>query len=560
MKALTSLLLALQLTAGEVRFVDISTQAGLTFAAICGNNEKKTYLIETLGTGIALIDYDNDGYVDLFTVTASKLEGFPDGSAPVNHLYRNLGNGTFKDVTETAGLSRSGWGQGVCVGDFDNDGFNDLFVTYYGHDVLYRNTGKGKFEDVTEAAGLGGGAVRWGTGCAFVDYNLDGKLDLFVANYVQFNQKNTPTPDQPNACRWKNQAVLCGPMGLPGGINRLWRNDSQPGRPRFTDVSKEAGISPVGERYSLSVTTLDYDHDGWPDIYVAVDSEPSLLFRNNHDGTFSERAVEAGVALSESGVEQAGMGTAAADFDGDGNIDLVKTNFIDDLPNLYKNLGDGSFEDVTVVSGLGQHREFMGWGVAFLDFDNDSRPDIFMVNGHIYPQLKRVKYEQRRILYRNLGNRKFKDITNEIGEDLLAEKSSRGLAIGDFDNDGDVDIFISNMNEPPTLLRNDGGNRQRFLNVKLAGKTANRSGIGARVTVVSGDRKLVQEVRSGSSFLSQSDLRLHFGLASAEKVDRIEIDWPGGSKEIIADVKSDQFLTVTQSLGITEAKKARGSK
>ncbi len=559
MKALISLMLTIHLTAGEVRFVDISVQAGLTYASICGNNEKKTYLIETLGSGLALIDYDNDGFVDLFTVTASTLEGFAGGNAPVNHLYHNLGNGKFKDVTEAAGLSRSGWGQGVCAGDFDNDGFVDLFVTYYGHDVLYRNTGKGKFEDVTEAAGLGGGAVRWGTGCAFVDYNLDGKLDLFVANYVQFDRTGTPAPDQLNACRWKNQAVPCGPMGLRGGVNRLWRNDSQPGRPRFTDVSAESGVSSVGERYSLSVTTLDYDHDGWPDIYVAVDSEPSLLFRNNHDGTFSERGVEAGVAFSESGAEQAGMGTAAADFDGDGNLDLAKTNFVDDLPNLYRNIGDGSFEDVTVVSGLGQHREFMGWGVAFLDFDNDTWPDLFMVNGHIYPQLKRAKYAQRRILYRNLGNRKFKDITNEIGGDLLAETSSRGLAVGDFDNDGDVDIFISNMNEPPSLLRNDGGNRQRFLSIKLAGRESNRSGIGARVTVVCGERRLVQEVRSGSSFLSQSDLRLHFGLASARKADRIEIEWPGGRKQIITGVDSDQFITVTQSQGITEARKAHGT-
>lgn len=551
------LLLAVQLPSNAVRFVDVSAHTGVTHAAICGDNDKKTYLIETLGTGLALIDYDNDGYPDLFTVNASQLKGFTKGQEPINHLYRNTGNGMFVDVTAAAGLAKSGWGQGVCAGDFDNDGFEDLFVTYYGHDVLYRNTGKGSFEDVTAAAGLAGVPVRWGTGCSFVDYNLDGKLDLFVANYVQFDMKNTPTPDSSSACRWKNQPVLCGPMGLKGGVNRLWRNDSQPGKPVFTDVSKETRISSTGERYSLSATTLDYDRDGWPDLYVAVDSQPSILYRNNRDGTFTDRGVEASVALNESGTEQAGMGTAAADFDGDGHLDLAKTNFIDDLPNLYRNNGNGSFDEVTIASGLGKYREFMGWGVAFLDFDNDTWPDLFMVNGHIYPQLKNSPYAQRRILYRNQGNRKFKDVSSEVGASVMAEKSSRGLAIGDYDNDGDTDILISNMNEPPSILRNDGGNGQRFLNLKLTGRKANRSGIGARVTVVCEGRRLVGEVRSGSTFLSQSDLRLHFGLGATTKVDRIEIDWPGGSKETITDVAADQFLTVRQGEGITKRQQGR---
>ncbi len=555
MKPLIYLLSALYLGGEQNRFVDVSLQAGLTFPTFCGSGDKKRYLTETLGTGLALIDYDNDGLVDLFVMTAQAVEARSTATDPVNHLYRNLGNGKFKDVSEAAGISRSGWGQGVCSGDFDNDGFEDLFLTYYGHNILYRNTGKGNFEDVTESAGLGGGPVRWGTGCAFVDYNLDGKLDLFVANYVEFDQANTPTPDKPNACRWKNQAVPCGPKGLRGGVNLLWKNDSKPGQPRFTNVTSESGVGSPGERYSLSVTTIDFDQDGWPDIYVAVDSQASLLFRNNHDGTFSETAIAAGVAFNDSGSEQAGMGTAAGDFDGDGKLDLAKTNFIDDLPNLYRNSGDGSFEEVTVVSGLGLHREFMGWGVAFMDFDNDTWPDLFLVNGHIYPQLKSVKYAQRRILYRNLGNGKFKEVTSGMGGDLLAEKSSRGLAVGDYDNDGDVDLFITNMNEPPSLLRNDSSaNENRFLNIKLTGTKSNRSGIGARVTVVSGARKMVQEVRSGSSFLSQNDLRLHFGLASSRRVDRIEIDWPGSSKEVISGIETNQFITITQSLGITGAR------
>ncbi|MEO8659606.1 MAG: CRTAC1 family protein [Bryobacteraceae bacterium] len=536
------LLLVAGILSAQVRFLDVGREAGLIYPLICGSNEKKTYLIETLGAGVAAIDYDNDGLIDLFTVTASTMDAAPGKTAPTNHLYRNLGNGKFQDVTAEAGLARSGWGQGVCAGDIDNDGFIDLYVTYYGHDVLYHNTGKGRFEDVTAEAGLAGGPPAWGTGCAFVDYDLNGYVDLFASRYVDFDRKTTPTPDQPNACRWKNQPVPCGPKGLRGSTNRLWRNVSKPGSIRFEDVSAPAGILKTGARYSLSVTTLDYDHDGWPDIYVAVDSQASILYRNNHDGTFTDRALEAGVALSDAGAEQAGMGTAAADYDRDGNLDLVKTNFVDDLPNLYRFRSDGGFEETTVPSGLGRHREYMGWGVAFLDFDNDGWPDIFMVNGHIYPHLKTVDYAQRRLLYRNLGNGRFSEAS--IGDTV---QSSRGLATVDFDNDGDIDLLISNLNEPPTLLRNDGGNRQHFLTLKLGGTHANRSAIGARVTVTVANRPMVQEVRSGSTFLSQSDFRLHFGLGEATRADRVEVEWPGGAKENFGPQAADRFVTLTES-------------
>ncbi|MBC7926841.1 MAG: VCBS repeat-containing protein, partial [Bryobacteraceae bacterium] len=362
MRSRLALILAASIVSAEVRFVSVGKESGLKDPMICGSNESKTYLIETLGAGVAVFDYDNDGYVDLFTVTASTLHADPAAIAPTNHLYRNLGNGQFQDVSHAAGLAKSGWGQGVCAGDIDNDGFVDLYVTYYGHDTLYRNTGKGRFDDVTEAAGLGSGPAEWGTGCAFLDYDRNGYVDLFGARYVDFDQKNTPVPGQPNACRWKNQPVPCGPKGLKGSVNRLWRNVSKPGSIRFEDVSASSGIRKVGERYSLSVTTLDFDRDGWPDIYVAVDSQASILYRNNHDGTFTDRALEAGVALSEAGAEQAGMGTASADYDGDGNLDLAKTNFVDDLPNLYRFRGDDGYEETTMLSGLGRHREFMGWG------------------------------------------------------------------------------------------------------------------------------------------------------------------------------------------------------
>ena len=540
-----------------VRYVDVAKTAGLKDIIYCGGADTKNYIIETLGTGLAFLDYDNDGYLDLFFVNSSRLEGFPEGREPTNHLYHNEKNGSFKDVTREAGLVRSGWGQGVCAGDFDNDGFTDLFVTYWGHDALYRNTGKGSFEDVTSAAGMAGAEIRWGTGCAFVDYNRDGKLDLFVSNYVQFDQKNTPTPGMPNACTWKAMPVMCGPRGLKGGVNRLWRNDSTPGRVKFTDVSQVAKITAPGERYSLSVTTLDYDHDGWPDLYVAVDSQASILYHNNHDGTFTDTGVEAGVAYSEDGREQAGMGSSAGDYDGDGRLDLAKTNFIDDTPNVYRNNGDGSFTEMTSPAGLGSVTRFLGWGVAFLDYDNDTWPDLFLVNGHVYPNVKDAGYHQRRLLFRSRAGRRFDDVSLTSGDGVSAERSGRGLAVGDYDNDGDLDLAIMNMNDLPSLLRNEGGNRNRFLNVRLVGTKSNRSAIGARVRVTAGGRTMVDEVRSGSTFMSQSDFRLHFGLGQAQLVDRVEIEWPSGAKEAVAGVTGNTFITIVEGKGLSREKNRR---
>jgi len=545
MRALSLLALAASAATGPY-FVDEALKAGLKDIFVCGDSDRKNYIIETIGTGAAFLDFDNDGLLDIFAVTASKLDGFAPGAEPVNRLYRNKGDRTFEDVSKKAGLAKSGWGQGVCAGDIDNDGFTDLYVTYWGADVMYRNRGDGTFEDVTPP-GIGS---RWGTGCAFVDYDRDGKLDLMVANYVDFDLKNTPRPDGPKPCQWKNEKVMCGPQGLKPGLNRLWHNESGPGTIRFVDVSKKAGIEAPGSRFGLSVTTLDYDRDGWSDIYVAVDSQASLLYHNKHDGTFEETALESGVALSEDGREQAGMGTAVADYDGDGWPDLVKTNFIDDLPNLYRNNRDGSFSESTSLAGLGKYVHFLGWGAAFLDYDNDGWPDIFMVNGHVYPDVKSGEYRQRRILYRNGGAGKFTDISAAAGPAVMEKSSARGLSVGDYDNDGRPDLLITNMNERLSLLRNTlpAGNS---ITLKLIGQKSNRSAIGAAVRVTTGKRSLTGEVRSGSTFMSQSDFRLQFGLGIALKADAVEVQWPGGALEKLGPIAAGRIVAITEGKGVT---------
>lgn len=533
-------------TAAEPFFTDEALRAGLKDVFVCGEESQKNYIVEMLGTGVAFLDYDNDGLLDIFAVTASKLDGFTPNSEPVNRLYRNKGDRTFEDVSKKAGVDRAGWGQGVCTGDIDNDGFVDIYVTYWGADVMYRNRGDGTFEDVTPP-GMGS---RWGTGCAFVDYDRDGKLDLMVANYVDFDLKNTPRPDGPRPCRWKDENVICGPQGLKPARNRLWHNESVPGKIRFLDVSKTAGVETPGPRYGLSVTTLDYDRDGWADVYVAVDSQASLLYHNKRDGTFEETGLESGVALSEDGRAQAGMGTAAADYDGDGWPDLVKTNFIDDMPNLYRNNRDGTFSESTAQAGLGKYTQFLGWGAAFVDYDNDGRLDIFMVNGHVYPNLKSSEYRQRRLLYRNGGDGKFGDVSAEAGAAVMEKNAGRGLAVGDYDNDGRPDLLISNMNERLSLLRNTL-RAGKSITLKLVGQKTNRSGVGAVARVRIGERTLTSEVRSGSTFMSQSDFRLQFGLGEAGAVDAVEVQWPGGNLEKIGPLPAGQIVTITEGRGVT---------
>jgi len=537
--------------AGQAAFVDVAAEVGLTDVFHSGRDDRKDFILEAIGSGLALLDYDRDGFLDAFFVSATTFEGFPPGEAPSNRLYRNNGDGTFADVTDRTGLQSAGWGQGVCVGDVDNDGFNDLFVTYFGENRLFRNSRQGEFADVTPASGLGG-EKRWSTGCAFLDYDLDGLLDLFVANYLVFDKDRIPSKGSAPTCQWKGQAVLCGPRGLPGETNQLFRNL---GSGRFEEVSQESGVAAGAKRYSLSVTPLDYNLDGWPDVFVAVDSQPSMLFENNGDGTFLDVGIFAGVALDEHGHVQAGMGSAAVDIDGDGLLDIIKTNFIEETSNIYLNSA-AAFEDRVHSMGAGISAGYMGWGVAGLDFDRDSWPDIFVANGHTYPEIEGLvpnnPYRQNRLLYRNVGGRRLEPVQPPAGSALLAKHSSRGVAVGDYDNDGDADVFVNNMNERPSLLRNDSTPAGGFLSLQLVGTKSNGSAIGARVTVQAGARVLVQEVRSGSSFISSNDLRLHFGLGDSAKVQKVVIDWPSASsRDTLTDLSVDQFLEITEGEGIT---------
>ena len=545
--------LGTMLRAGQISFPDVASEAGLNDVFYCGIDKEKNYILESLGGGVALFDFNRDEYVDAFFVTGSRLGGFAGPEEPTNHLYVNNRDGTFTRITGQAGLLRSGWGQGTCVGDYDNDGFDDLLVTYFGENRLYRNRGDSRFEDVTAAAGLND-PPRWSTGCAFVDYDLDGLLDLFIVNYLVFDKVKVPPRGVSPDCRWKGELVMCGPRGLPGETNQLFRNV---GDGRFEEVTQESGIASVPNRYSLSATTLDYNQDSWPDIYVAVDTKASILFRNNGDGTFEDVALMASVAFSDNGIEQAGMGSAAGDFDGDGHLDLVKTNFIDDTANLYRNNGDETFDEFVHRSGMGKNRDFMGWGVGFLDFDHDTWPDVFMVNGHVYPEVEPVlpknPYKQRRILYRSVKGQTLEDVSELAGGGVMNRHSSRGLALGDYDNDGDVDLFINNMNEMPSLLRNDSERLGGFLSIRLVGVQSNRNAIGARVEVYVGGRTIVQEVRSGSSFMSQSDFRLHFGLGEHDSVEKIEIRWPyPASRSSLKEMAANQFVEITEGKGITE--------
>jgi hypothetical protein len=530
-------------------FTDVAEKAGLTMLDIFGGIETKKYIIETTGTGVAIFDYDNDGWPDIFLVNGTRLEGLPSGAAPSNHLYRNNHDGTFTDVTVETGLTATGWGQGVCVGDYDNDGWEDLYVTYYGKNRLYHNQG-GVFTQVAEKAGVAGSGKAWGSGCAFVDYDRDGKLDLIVTNYVDFDLSTAPAPGQRATCLWKGVPVMCGPRGLPGAKNILYHNK---GDGTFEGVTTKAHIDRTDGHYSLSVSTLDFDEDGWPDIYVACDSTASILYRNNHDGTFTDVAVTAGAAYNEDGREQAGMGTTVADFNGDGHLDIFKTNFSDDTSTLYRNNGDGTFTDATSSAGLGLYTQYLGWGTMFFDFDNDAWPDLILANGHVYPEVDSQhlgsSFKEPRILYHNNGDGTFSDISASAGSGITTPASSRGMAVGDLWNDGRMSAVVSNMNAPASLLVNQVRTPNHWIAIHPVGTKSNRDGIGARIAVKAGSRVLVDEVRSGSSYISNSDMRVHFGLGTVGKVDWIEIRWPSGLSERFTDLGVDAIHTVKEGSG-----------
>lgn len=539
-------------------FTDVAEKARLTMQEIFGGVDTKKYIIETTGTGVAIFDYDNDGWPDIFLVNGTRLGALPDGPAPSNHLYRNNHDGTFSDVTTMVGLGATGWGQGVCVGDYDNDGWEDLYITYYGKNRLYHNQG-GTFSEVAEKAGVAGSGKAWGTGCAFVDYDRDGRLDLVVANYVDFDLAAAPAPGDRPTCMWKGVSVMCGPRGLPGAKNILYHNK---GYGTFEDVTTKAHIDRTDGHYAFSVSTLDFDEDGWPDIFIACDSTPNILYRNNHDGTFTDVAVTADAAFNEDGREQAGMGSTIADYNGDGHLDIFKTNFSDDTSTLYRNNGDGTFTDSTSVAGLGLYTQYLGWGTMFFDFDNDGWPDLILANGHVYPEVDAQhlgsSYKEPRILYHNNGDGTFSDISASAGTGITTSASSRGLAVGDLWNDGRMSAVVSNMNAVPSLLVNQIRTPNHWIAIRTVGTKSNRDGIGARILVKAGSRILVDEVRSGSSYISNSDMRVHFGLGAAAKVEWVEVHWPSGLVERFADLATDAIHTVKEGSGTAmqaEAKK-----
>jgi enediyne biosynthesis protein E4 len=527
------------LAARAVDFRNVAHQAGLTDSFPNGGAQSKQYIVETTGSGAAFLDYDNDGLLDVFLVS---------GPGGTNRLYHNLGNGHFADVTRQMGLEHTGWGQGVCAGDFDNDGYTDLFVTYWGQNVLYRNLGGHGFEDVTAKAHLRQDRLRYNTGCAFLDYDKDGHLDLFVANYLQFDFATTPKPGENAYCWYRGLPVACGPRGLPFDRNILYHNN---GDGTFTDVSEASGIAKPARHYSLGVLTGDFNHDGRTDIFVACDQTPSILYINRGDGTFADEAVMRGAAFDENGKATSGMGAAAADYDGDGWLDMFRSNFSDERETLYHNRANGEFDDVTVDAGLALNTRFVGWGCGFFDFDNDGRKDLLLVNGHVFPEVDRlgidVHYRDRAILYHNQGEGKFIDISESSGPGILERHSARGAAFGDYDNDGAVEVLVNNQNESPSLLklfRKPAGN---WILLQLIGVKSNRSALGARVRLSAGGLTQTDEVRSGGSYLSQSDLRLHFGVGTARRIERVEIEWPSGGRQVEKDLAVNQVVTIREA-------------
>jgi len=526
----------------------MAQKVGLTVSHISSPDAR--YIVESMSGGAGLIDCDNDGKLEIVTVNGSTVDRFrKEGGDPMITLYHQDANFKFTDITKPAGLTRKGWGMGIAVADYDNDGWPDIYVTGYGGNALYHNLGNCKFEDVTDKTGLGVGGLS--TGAAWGDYDRDGKVDLFVARYVHFDINNVPVfgSDEKN-CRFKGILVQCGPWGLPGESDFLFHNN---GDGTFTDVSKKAGVDDPKHFYGLGVIWGDYDNDGWPDLYVANDAGPNYLYHNKHDGTFEEIGALSGIALSGDGLEQGSMGVDWGDYLHEGRLSMFVTNFTEQADTLYHNLGKDSFEDVSVRAKLAQPTYLpVGWGTSFFDMDNDGWLDILLVNGHVYPQMDAVpgaaRFKEPIILFRNNRDGTFEDVSSVLSG--LPLWSQRGAAFGDINNDGNMDVVIVNVGEPPTLLLNQGGNKNHRVLFKLVGTKSNRMAIGARVTVTAG--KLVQfgEVRAGGSYLSQNDPRLHFGLNDETNLNEVQIRWPSGTIQILRDVPADFIYTVVEGSGI----------
>jgi hypothetical protein len=537
-------------------FVNVASDAGLTHRTVFGGATASKYILETTGTGVGFLDFDNDGILDLVFANGRTLEG--PGSAH-SHLYHGRGDGTFVDVTEKAGLSRSGWGQGVAVADYDNDGFEDIYLTFYGSNILFRNNGDGTFTDVTARAGVAAGG--WSTSAAWADFDRDGRLDLYVARYIDFDPATAPLPGAKITgvnCMYRGFPVMCGPRGLKGVRDILYHNN---GDGTFTDVTERAGIDKPAYR-GLGVVWGDYDNDGRPDIFVANDAQPNLVYHNRGDGTFEEVGLLSGVAVDEDGRERAGMGIDVADYDNDGWLDAAIGNFAGEPCSLYQNRHDGTFLETTWTSGIGPPTvPLLTWGAKFIDYDNDGWRDLVFANGHVYPEVTAhhldETYAQRLVLFRNRGDGTYADARASAGEVWNGAWPARGLAVGDYDNDGDLDIVVSVINGPPLLLQNRGGDAGHWLTVALVGTRSNRDAIGARVTARVGARTLVEEVRSGGSYLSESDRRVHFGLGSATGVDSLDILWPSGAKEHAGPIDANRFVTIKEGSGIVSERQPK---
>ncbi len=536
-------------TSNGVTFTDVTKTSGVKF--INASSAEKKYIVESMGGGVAMFDYDNDGKLDIYFVNSYTVEAaLQKKPRPRAALYRNLGAGKFVDVTARARIADPGWAMGVSVADYDNDGDDDLYVTCFGPNKLYRNRGNGTFEDVTTKAGVSD--PRFSTGAAWGDYDRDGDLDLFVANYVDFKLDDLPQFGKGQLCQYRNIPVQCGPRGLPGAGDSLFRNN---GDGAFTDITKQAGVEDANGYYGLGVMWTDFDGDGWPDIYVANDATPNYVYRNNHDGQFTEMGLILGLAVDENGVEQGSMGVSIGDYDRDGRFDLIVTNFAEQYNTIYHQNADGSFTDLSRASKTADmSMPYVGWGVKFFDYDNDSWLDLLVVNGHVYPQIEGAfpggEYRQRKLFYRNLRNGGFEDISNEVGEAIKKRRASRGAAFGDYDEDGDIDMVINDLDGPPMLLRNDGGSKAgNWISLKLIGTKSNRNAVGARVELKAGGLTQIDEVRAGDSYISHSDWRLHFGLGSVTAVDEITIRWPSGATEKLTGLKAGRVVTIQEGKG-----------